>query len=141
MKSNVLNFSNFTNSEKVIALCHHLDIEITYNDNEEACGNQDEIDEISESSYDDSIFGYGRKEFAVYTDPEADAACSDWLDDYIDECVLSQLPDGLRFYFNSELYKDDCIGQDGRGHILSSYDGSENEETVNGVTYYIYRRA
>ena len=28
---------------------------------------------------------------------------------------------------------------DGRGHSLSSYDGHENEETVEGTTFYIYR--
>ena len=32
-----------------------------------------------------------------------------------------------------------AIGADGRGHFMSSYDGNENEETVNGTTYYIYR--
>jgi len=32
-----------------------------------------------------------------------------------------------------------AISADGRGHFMSSYDGNENEETVNGITYYIYR--
>jgi hypothetical protein len=32
-----------------------------------------------------------------------------------------------------------AIGADGRGHFLSSYDGCENEKTVNGKTFYIYR--
>jgi hypothetical protein len=34
---------------------------------------------------------------------------------------------------------EDAIGADGRGHFLSSYDGHENEETVEGITFYIYR--
>ena len=34
---------------------------------------------------------------------------------------------------------EDAICEDGRGHFLASYDGDENEETVDGVTYYIYR--
>jgi len=34
---------------------------------------------------------------------------------------------------------DDAISADGRGHFMSSYDGRENEETVNGITFYIYR--
>lgn len=33
----------------------------------------------------------------------------------------------------------DAIGADGRGHFMSSYDGEENEETVNSETYCIYR--
>lgn len=32
-----------------------------------------------------------------------------------------------------------AISADGRGHFLSSYDGEENEVTVNGKAYYIYR--
>jgi hypothetical protein len=34
---------------------------------------------------------------------------------------------------------EDAIRADGRGHFLSRYNGEENEETVGGVTYYIYR--
>ena len=34
---------------------------------------------------------------------------------------------------------NDAIIEDGRGHFISIYDGRENEEKVNGVTYYIYR--
>ena len=36
-------------------------------------------------------------------------------------------------------FVSDAINADGRGHFLSFYDGEENEETVNGETYYIYR--
>ena len=36
-------------------------------------------------------------------------------------------------------FVSDAISADGRGHFLSSYDGEENEEMVNGETYYIYR--
>ena len=33
----------------------------------------------------------------------------------------------------------DAISADGRGHFMSSYDGNENEETIDGQTFYIYR--
>ena len=33
----------------------------------------------------------------------------------------------------------DAISADGRGHFLNTYDGYENEETVEGDTFYIYR--
>ena len=32
-----------------------------------------------------------------------------------------------------------CQEVDGRGHTISSYDGEENQETINNITYYIYR--
>lgn len=34
---------------------------------------------------------------------------------------------------------EDAISADGRGHFMSSYDGNENEETIEGQTFYIYR--
>ena len=36
-------------------------------------------------------------------------------------------------------FVEDAICEDGRGHFISTYDGDENEEIVDGVTYYIYR--
>lgn len=39
-----------------------------------------------------------------------------------------------------EEFAERAIHADGRGHFLSSYDGRENEEEVDGVTYYIYRQ-
>lgn len=38
-----------------------------------------------------------------------------------------------------DKFVDDAICTDGRGHFISMYDGKENEEEVNGITYYIYR--
>ena len=104
-------------------------------------------------------------DYFVYTDEEADEA----VKEYIKESVWafnadfiinhSKLP-----YEAKEMIKNfqttkcedandtilaliddfddfvsDAISADGRGHFLSSYDGEENEETVNGETYYIYR--
>jgi len=36
-------------------------------------------------------------------------------------------------------FVSDAISADGRGHFLSTYDGKEYEENVNGEYYYIYR--
>ena len=36
-------------------------------------------------------------------------------------------------------FVSDAISADGRGHFMSTYDGEENEEEVNGETFYIYR--
>lgn len=38
-----------------------------------------------------------------------------------------------------DKFVEDAICADGRGHFISHYDGRENEEEVNNVTYYIYR--
>ena len=38
-----------------------------------------------------------------------------------------------------DSFVEDAVMSDGRGNFLSSYDGEENEEQVNGTWYYIYR--
>lgn len=39
---------------------------------------------------------------------------------------------------NMDEFIEDAICADGRGAFLSHYDGRENEEEIDGVTYYIY---
>lgn len=40
---------------------------------------------------------------------------------------------------NIDAFIEFCQEVDGRGNIISSYDGIENEVEVDGITYYIYR--
>lgn len=104
-----------------------------------------EVDEITEE-FDGPMYGEGVAfgcdtepgEYAVLTEGEADRAWEAALDSYLDECVLPELPDSVRFYFDGEAWKRDARF-DGRGHALSSYDGNEHEVKVNGVWLYIYR--
>ena len=51
---------------------------------------------------------------------------------------MDEIPTHLRQYFDREEYISDNF--DDRGSELSSYDGCENEETINGTTYYIYKQ-
>lgn len=150
--------------EKLIALAQHLGLEVFECEGEHYTGaTQEEFDstaielpevsadeqlvfsdytrledEITEATYDDSILEYGKKEYLVYTDEEADQAWDESIENFIDECVLPDLPDNYRRYFDNEAFKNDCR-YDGRGHTLASYDGNEYTETVNGTAYYIYR--
>lgn len=38
-----------------------------------------------------------------------------------------------------DTFVEAAIQADGRGHFMSSYDGNEYEEEINGETFYIYR--
>lgn len=96
-------------------------------------------DEFEISSYNDSLIEYGKEEYLVYTDSEADDAWDEDLDNFIDDCVLHEIPERYRNYFDNEAFKNDCK-YDGRGHSLGRYDGQENEEFINGTAYYIYRQ-
>ena len=84
-------------------------------------------------------FKHSDREYAVMTDSEADKAWDESLDSYLDECVLSEIPENVRHYFDEEKWKDDAR-MDGRGHSLNYYDGGEEEANINNVDYYIYRR-
>jgi len=88
-------------------------------------------------AYETSEYGY--MTYAVMTDSEADQAWDESLDSYLDDCVLPDLPETARMYFDDEKWKRDAR-MDGRGHSLNHYDGGEEEANINDVDYYIYRR-
>ena len=78
------------------------------------------------------------EEYYVLTDSEADDKWDEYLDSYIDDVIMSEMPKHLQNYFDDERWKEDAR-YDGRGHSLASYDGHENEETIGDETFYIYR--
>lgn len=86
-----------------------------------------------------NVYEYGNEEYEVLTDSEADSRWDEELDLYIDECILPELPDFASQYFDKRAWKNDAM-MDGRGHAISRYDGEENEQTVDGTTFYIYRQ-
>lgn len=128
MKNTILDFSNFQDEARAKALAQHLDL-----------SKQDEIDDIEECSACET-YTYADDDYLVITDSEADEKWDEYMDNYIDECVLGEIPESCRSYFDTERFKNDC-SYDGRGHILSSYDGEEHCEDVDGETYYIYRKS
>ena len=105
--------------DKIKALAKHLD-----------CKKK----EITQSSYDEDTFEYEGEEYLVLTDDEADVKLDQYLDSYIDDCVLPEIPECYRPYFDEEAFKEACES-DGRGYSLASYDGHENEQDG----FYIYR--
>lgn len=117
-----------------------------------------EVDDINETNY---CFEYGKQEYLVLTDKEADEkAEQDILDSAwafnksfldchskaiseIDEKTFQVLQERcessnkaiLVMIDNIDDFVEDAISSDGRGHFLSGYDGEENEQDE----YYIYR--
>jgi hypothetical protein len=109
--------------DKIAALAKHL-----------GCESDDVLDEDS-----DVRFSHGSREYLVMTDDEADAALEQALDSYIDDVILDQFPPAYANYFDRDAWKRDA-SHDGRGHLLSSYDGDEHEIRLEDGTYlYIYR--
>jgi hypothetical protein len=94
-------------------------------------------DEISES-HDEYTCESEPGEYRVMTDDEADEAWDEYLTSYIDDCILPEVPEAFRNYFDEEAWKRDAKF-DGRGHSLSPYDGNEHEVKIDGEWFYIYR--
>ena len=88
--------------------------------------------------FDDDLVEIDNEEYYVLTDSEADDKWDEYLDNYIDDVIMSEMPKHLQNYFDDERWKEDAR-YDGRGHSLASYDGHENEETIGDETFYIYR--
>ena len=95
-------------------------------------------EDIEPCTYDENSFDVAAGSWLVLTDSEADDAHNERLEEYIDECLLPELPAAFQGYFDREAWKRDAQ-HDGRGHCLSSYDGEEHEVQVNGEWFYIYR--
>ena len=99
----------------------------------------EEAEDLTVSTYNDNVYEYCGEEYEVLTDEEAEERWEEELDNYLEECIYPQIPEDLQFYFDDEKWKRDAR-LDGRGHSIARYDGEENEETIDGTTFYIYRQ-
>lgn len=108
------------------ALAQHLDCDIS---------------DITAARYGDNTFRAEGKDWMVLTDDESDEAQDAEIENYVNDCVLSEIPEQYRNYFDMDAFKKDAR-MDGRGHSLNRYDGTEYYETsaVDDETYYIYRQ-
>ena len=110
------------------------------NPKREALSKHLEVDygELEESNYDESCIEYGRQEFLVLTDEEADErALSQLTDDpYMWKMAVADdhTTDSL------EDWADQVLSIDGRGSVLSSWDGGEDWIKLGEIDYYIFRR-
>ena len=114
--------------ERVIALAKHLGINA-----------EDANDNIENDG--DYVYTYYNNEYNVFTDSEAENAMETWAEVLIEDelyDIEKQYPHVTR-YINTKEMLDDYINDFDRGQALSSYNGVENEETVLGTDYYIYR--
>ena len=119
--------------EKSLALAIHLQLEPEPDQTLE-----DFLSQIVSIDHASELFEADGGEYLVLTDNEAGEKWEESLDIYIDECILPELPDAYLYHFDDEKWKKDAR-HDGRGHSLNHYDGSEEEQEINGTVYYIYR--
>ena len=116
-------------------------------------------DEVQKASYGENTYEFGRQEWLVLTDEEADERARDYIHDSVwafrPEFLIAHMPRGMTtkaikliqqacedaneplsaMLVDRDHFVDDAIRADGRGHFLSSYDGEENESEG----YFLYR--
>lgn len=120
-----------------------------------------------EEAYGDNSYSYGRQEYLVLTDAEADEACAERIRESLwafntnfiashtsprlngkAREALSKMQEKLcedandlveALISDMDTFIADAIGADGRGHFLAQYDGDENEEKVGDARFYLYR--
>ena len=97
-----------------------------------------ETKEIENVDYDTNTFKFNEKEYLVLTDDEANDLWDEYLDNYLEDCIYPDLPEKLKHYFDSDMWKRDAK-MDGRGHSLSGYDGEEHSVTISNEEFFIYR--
>ncbi len=124
--------------------------------------------DIQESSYDEMVLEADGNEYLVLDDEKADEYAKDrikeslWAfnaDFILRQCDLPlELTDAIKAMQEKECescndtilsiieragdfddFAENAIDTDGRAHFLNTYDGEENESTINGITYYIYK--
>lgn len=157
---------NIRTETRILALAQYLEI-----------GPED----ISESRYDETLFDVGSEQYLVLSDDEATEKAKEYIKDSVwafnssflagfcdlPEEVFKALQEGCENSNDAVLslieksgdfddFADQAISSDGRGHFLNTYDGEENEHSLdtenmseeelkdwneNGEpeTYYIYR--
>lgn len=117
-------FEHFNRPDAVHALCLML----------EACVK--DIETIEEDRYKITVCGI---EYLCGDDYEMDEEYEAYLVNYIDECVLREIPECYRQYFDTDKFIADC-SYDGRANELNRWDGSELEYTLGDDTFYAYRQ-
>jgi len=97
-----------------------------------------DVSDLVPESYDECFFEVEGMSFLALTESERDERWNESLDNYIDECILDELPEQYRPYFDDEKWKRDARF-DGAGVSLAGWDHQEHEYQIDGEWIYIYR--
>ena len=85
-----------------------------------------------------TVIEEGNAEYAVVPTKSLDRCFENYMDNYIDEVVMPEIPKAYQFYFDNAKFANDCRISDGYG-TMASYDGNENEIHVGDQMYHIFR--
>lgn len=116
---------NYTDREIAVALM--LDL------------SESELVEDVKGNCDDTDITIQWTDYYFGTDEEMDDKWDEYLESYIDDCIIDKIPEQYQTYFDREWRKDDAK-QDWRWHCLDSWNGWEESVKIADTRYYIYQR-
>jgi len=96
-------------------------------------------DDLGDIVINDTNVNVQGMDYLFGTDAEMDKKWDEELENYLDECVLPELADNMKRYFDKDSWMDDAK-MDSRGHSLNRYDGSEEEVKINNTYFFAYRQ-
>jgi len=132
-------------NEKIKALAEYLE--------------EDDLDLIWETAYDDCVFEHGSQMYLVLEDDEADHRCREYIEEsvwsFAPWFILNYVPEGVdeelishiqekaedgnvvikRLIIDFDEFVEDAISSNGRGSLLNHYDGEE----IESGEFFIYR--
>lgn len=133
----------FDDPEKALALIKNLDLHNPNWTEEEILIRKMEekpTEYLVQDGNEFTIYDEHEKTYAVLTDEEAEQEYNDHFDS---DSFRDDWVEAVRGGFTDEGLKDytqDRMDNSDRGEILNYYDGREEEEEIDGVSYFIYRR-
>ena len=111
--------TNYTNAKQILsAICSEHALTLSYT---EAC---EALNELYSFECDDSNFELEGRTFRIIHKASLEGIWEDELEEYCEECILSELPDIAQSYFDMEAWVRDAKF-DGVGHHFGTYDGTE----------------
>jgi hypothetical protein len=96
-----------------------------------------DIDERGYDYFGAPYFEIGGSDYVVIPDSMIESVFHDYAEELIDECILPELNEKYRSYFDYDKFIQD-MSFDGYGQ-MSSYDGEDNEQKYNDEYYHILR--
>lgn len=89
--------------------------------------------------YGSPLTSVGRnRQYAVIESDDIEGVFAKHIEAFVDDCVLPDIPEAYRNYFDTEKYTRDVEANDGYGG-MATYDGNDNEVVVDGKYYHIFR--
>ncbi len=103
------------------------------------CNEEQALMQLNECDYDVAKTDYEDENWLVLTDEDADEHARSYAEDWMENDIYD-MADHLVAFFDKEGYVQNILDNSDRGDLLAPGDQIEHEETVEGITYFLYKQ-